>query len=721
MSTFIQGLREQIGGHSSYPPVSDSEEQPEVKPQLNRAIGACVLLCICACGGAQRGGDGQQGDSALDELTAIPAQLAASADKVLEPVNRTDAMLMQLETLPDKLQIAKDDYVEALTTLLAGEVPKTPTGLTGAAQQEWRDFVDNFIGAKRGIVEAPDAAKAFAGDLITATAKVPVLAAKAKAEIELEKAKLKVNPFASSAAKAEVQAQEQRLDGVVADVEAKIAELQDKVVGLPKRAKTSVQTLVTRLSALGVDDAMSALMSGTKEAVDNQLAAVAPRLRVGHSMTQSDAEWAKHKASKSDADEVLALAVAPPDQPPPSYERVSPGMDAVAMPPSRPTASATVAPLKAVANGKKSIIQFASTPPAAVLSVDGKLLCRSTPCSKTLGAGSHVVSMRKSGFAVREEVIVLGEGGEVKWQLSKNQAWLSVVTRKPGLLVLIDGRLAGRTPVLNRELVIGRHEVTLDDRCHTPSTVEVNLGPGQRKRLELQATRRTASVEVDVETAAGNAVAADVYVDGKKVGQSPDTFTVPFCSRVLRAQLDERQAVWPVRLHAERTSIVKLTLHTAVAVSAKSVAPASKTARPSTVARPRGGARSPVVATPPAGHPKMRKKLAATASAQRAWGWVTTMVGVLAAGGGGVAYALSAGEGKDLEDITAQQGTTQISHAEAMDDKARIEGDLMVRGAVLGAGLGLTALGVVLLATAPEAAAAAVTTDGRSIGLAWRF
>jgi len=94
---------------------------------------------------------------------------------------------------------------------------------------------------------------------------------------------------------------------------------------------------------------------------------------------------------------------------------------------------------------------------------------------------------------------------------------------------------------------------------------------------------------------------------------------------------------------------------------------------------------------------------------------------VLAAGGGGVAYALSAGEGKDLEDITAQQGTTQISHAEAMDDKARIEGDLMVRGAVLGAGLGLTALGVVLLATAPEAAAAAVTTDGRSIGLAWRF
>jgi len=247
-----------------------------VNTRLKHTIGTSLLLCVCACGGAQGSGDGQQGESALDQLTAMPAQLAASADKVLEPINRTDAILVQLETLPDKLGIAKDDYVEALTTLLAGQAPKTPTGLTGAAQQEWRDFVNNFIGVKRGIVGAPDAAKAFAADLLAAAAKVPALAAKAKAEMEVEKARLKVNPFASSAAKAEVLAKEKRLNSVVADVEAKIAELQQKVTGLPKRAQSSVQTLVAKLEELGVDDAMSALKSGTRQAVDNRLAAVAP-------------------------------------------------------------------------------------------------------------------------------------------------------------------------------------------------------------------------------------------------------------------------------------------------------------------------------------------------------------------------------------------------------------------------------------------------------------
>lgn len=247
-----------------------------MKTRLNHAIEASLLLCVCACGGAQGSGDEQLDDSALEQLTAMPAQLAASADKILEPINRIDAMLVQLETLPDKLGIAKEDYVEALTTLLSGRVPKTPTGLTGAAEQEWRDFVSNFIGVKRGIVGAPDAAKAFAADLLAASVRVPALAAKAKVEIELEKAKLKVNPFASSAAKAEVLAKEQRLNGVVAGVEAKVAGLRQKVMGLPKRAQSSVQTLVAKLNELGVDDATSALTSGTRQAVENRLAAVAP-------------------------------------------------------------------------------------------------------------------------------------------------------------------------------------------------------------------------------------------------------------------------------------------------------------------------------------------------------------------------------------------------------------------------------------------------------------
>jgi len=368
--------------------------------------------------------------------------------------------------------------------------------------------------------------------------------------------------------------------------------------------------------------------------------------------------------------------------------RQAPEMPAGLTAPKAESRPGAAAPAWKAATGKKAIVKFSSTPPGAVVMVDGKLLCQSTPCAKSLRSGRHAVAMHKEGFVGREAVLVLAKGSKVDWPLPKNEAWLSVVTEKAGVQVAIDGEPAGRTPVAERKLAPGRHQVEVSDRCYLPTRLAVDLQPGQRQRLVVKARQRVAGLEVDVEDAAGNAVAAAVYVDGQKVGESPDTFTVPLCGRTLEARADGKRVTQALKLEERKTAVVKLTLGRSAVAAVK----------------------APEVAKPSAG-----------GSSQRTWGWVATVAGVLAAGGGGVAYALSAGEGKDLEDITAQQGTTQISHAEAMDDKARIEGDLMVRGAVLGAGLGLTALGVVLLATAPEAAAAAVTTDGRSIGLAWRF
>ena len=369
--------------------------------------------------------------------------------------------------------------------------------------------------------------------------------------------------------------------------------------------------------------------------------------------------------------------------------RQAPEMPAGLTAPQAAAGPQGAAPAWQAATGKKAIVQFTSTPAGAVVMVDGKLLCQSTPCAKSLRSGRHAVAMHKEGFVGREAVVVLDKGSKVAWPLPKNEAWLSVVTAQPGLQVAIDGEPAGRTPVAERKLAPGRHQVEVSDRCYLPTRLAVDLQPGQRQRLVVKARQRVAGLEVDVEDAAGNAVAAMVYVDGQQVGESPDTLTVPLCGRTLEARADGKRVTQPLKLEERKTTVVKLTLGRSAVAAVK----------------------APVVAKPSS----------ASGSSQRTWGWVATIAGVLAAGGGGVAYALSHGEGKDLEDITAQQGTTQTSHAEAMDDKARIEGDLIVRGAVLGAGLGLTALGVVLLATAPEAAASAVTTDGRGVGLVWRF
>ena len=46
-------------------------------------------------------------------------------------------------------------------------------------------------------------------------------------------------------------------------------------------------------------------------------------------------------------------------------------------------------------NNREVIITFDSTPPGAVVLVDGAVLCQATPCSKTLQLGGHSVSIQK--------------------------------------------------------------------------------------------------------------------------------------------------------------------------------------------------------------------------------------------------------------------------------------------------------------------------------------
>jgi len=369
--------------------------------------------------------------------------------------------------------------------------------------------------------------------------------------------------------------------------------------------------------------------------------------------------------------------------------RQAPEMPAGLTAPKPAAGPSAAAPAWKAATGKKAIVKFISKPAGAVVMVDGKLSCQSTPCSRSVRSGRHAVSMQKEGYIGRETVIVLGKGSVVDWPLPKNEAWLSVVTAKAGLSVRIDGEPAGKTPVAERKVTPGRHQIEVSDACYLPARLAVDLQPGQRQRVVVKAKERVAGVEVDVQDADGNDVAATVFVDGQKVGESPDTFTVPLCSRKVEARLEKQRARASLKLAERKTQAVKLKL-----------------------GLPGAG----VVSLPPS------TVKVASSSSQRTWGWVATIAGVLAAGGGGVAYALSAGEGKDLQDITAADQITQISHAEALADKQRIEGDMQLRGAVLGAGVGLAALGVVLLATAPEdGPSASVSVGERGFGLTWRF
>ena len=231
------------------------------------------LLPFTACGGAQRSGSAPPNNepSSLEKLKTISDQLTKSADRVTAPIDALDAVLAQIETLPDKLQVARDDYVEVLSSVLAGKPVTFPSGLTGAAKQELQGFVNNFESATQGVRNIPDNAKSFVVELGAALVEIPVLAAKAKAEIKYKQTKLALNPFSSASEKRQVDAEASELATIEADAKNKVAALQEKTTGLPQRASASVGEFTRKLGSLGLGDVASGLVSGTGEAVDRRL------------------------------------------------------------------------------------------------------------------------------------------------------------------------------------------------------------------------------------------------------------------------------------------------------------------------------------------------------------------------------------------------------------------------------------------------------------------
>src|SRR5688572_30402220 len=164
---------------------------------------------------------------------------------------------------------------------------------------------------------------------------------------------------------------------------------------------------------------------------------------------------------------------------------------------------------------KKVIASFRSEPPGALVQIDGKLACQdsSSGCRRTLAAGKHVVSMQKERYLPRSEEIFVEDGSEIAWTLEPNFARVAIRTEPPALSVSIDGRPAGRTPV-DSELEPGEHLIELADDCYLPAERRITVLRGRADTFDLRSVPREGAIDISAADESGNAVRADVYVDG---------------------------------------------------------------------------------------------------------------------------------------------------------------------------------------------------------------
>jgi len=105
-------------------------------------------------------------------------------------------------------------------------------------------------------------------------------------------------------------------------------------------------------------------------------------------------------------------------------------------------------------------------------------------------------------------------------------------TDPPGLGIRLDGESIGVGP-LRKIMDAGRHSAVVDDRCYAAQGMEFSLQAGENKTITLRPDPQPAGLRVTAQDPKGNDLVAEVTVDGKVLGNTPNTFTVPVCSKSL--------------------------------------------------------------------------------------------------------------------------------------------------------------------------------------------
>ncbi len=217
-----------------------------------------------------------------------------------------------------------------------------------------------------------------------------------------------------------------------------------------------------------------------------------------------------------------------------------------------------------------AVVAFASDPAGAVVMVDGRVVCQATPCSRELPVGAVVVTMQKERYLPRREVVEVARRGtppRLSWALDPDFGWLTVTSTPPGLAVTIDGRPAGATPVVLRELPPGTHEVRAGDPRYDERGERIVLARGERRTVVLAPAPREGALRVSARGAGGDAAAARVLLDGVEVGTTPCTVKALVGRHSVAVRLDGAQWTDSVGVVERQLVRVEATLRRPVAVA----------------------------------------------------------------------------------------------------------------------------------------------------------
>ena len=184
---------------------------------------------------------------------------------------------------------------------------------------------------------------------------------------------------------------------------------------------------------------------------------------------------------------------------------------------------------------RQFLVNVKSVPAGAMVSVDGRPKCKSTPCKLHLLGGKHTFSFALDMYSDMDSVIDIHSNEQNLYALMKpNFGTLELVPqmrdygKKSELSITVDGEKQ-KTKILH--LSVGKYHVELSHPCYEPVSFDVNIKKGSELKFDHVMQPALGGLSLAAE-GKGGPISVPVFVDGKEMGKTPFRETVPICSRI---------------------------------------------------------------------------------------------------------------------------------------------------------------------------------------------
>lgn len=184
---------------------------------------------------------------------------------------------------------------------------------------------------------------------------------------------------------------------------------------------------------------------------------------------------------------------------------------------------------------RQFLVSVVSEPVGAMVSVDGRPKCKSTPCNVQLVGGNHTFSFAFDMYLDKDTIVDVRRNEQnVSVWMKPNFGTLELVPQIGAygnvseLSVIVDNI---NQNVGKLRLSVGKHHVKISHRCYEPMSFDVSVKNGSELRFERALQPAMGGLSLTAEGKNGP-ISIPVFVDGKKVGKTPFYETVPICAKV---------------------------------------------------------------------------------------------------------------------------------------------------------------------------------------------